>query len=230
MPAPAAFLVLPGLGLDSRSWQPTLADLGGERTAYVRLSPGYGRPASSGELLDPQALAQAALEAVPPGAGTLVVLGHSAGCQVAAHLAALAPDRVSALVLVGPTTDPRAASWPGLVRRWLATGVHESPRQVPVLARQYARTTYSAMARALEVVRHDALLETLTGVDVPVLVLRGRHDRIAPADWIAEVASRGGPGSRHLTLPAGAHMVPFTHGQLVADAVATFLDERTAVG
>ncbi|WP_404386513.1 alpha/beta hydrolase [Knoellia locipacati] len=224
MPEPTALFALPGLGLGAEAWQPTLEHLG-DRPAYVHLSPGYGRPASGREELDPRRLAEGALAALPPGAGDVVVLGHSAGCQIAAHLTTLAPDRVRALVLIGPSTDPRAATWPRLVRRWVATAVHEPPRQFPVLARQYLRTTFRTMLHGMDVVRRDAILTTLGDVHVPVLVVRGAHDHIAPADWVAEVSRRGGAGSRHVTLSKGAHMVPLTHGPLVAEVVAPFLAE-----
>jgi hypothetical protein len=42
-------------------------------------------------------------------------------------------------VLIGPTADPHAATWPTLVRRWLRTAMHEWPGQLPLLVRSYAR-------------------------------------------------------------------------------------------
>jgi pimeloyl-ACP methyl ester carboxylesterase len=51
-----------------------------------------------------------------------------------------------------------------------------------------------------------------------VFIVRGRHDRIAPADWasaLAELAPRG----RAVTLTEGAHMVPITHPAALAAQV-----------
>jgi pimeloyl-ACP methyl ester carboxylesterase len=227
MPEPTALLALPGLGLGPEAWRPTLQHLtaAGDRRADVLVCPGYGAPAHPRRDLAPSAIAEDALARFPTGDRRVVLLGHSASCQLAAHLARLDPSRVAGLVLVGPTTDPRAATWPRLQARWLATAVHETPRQVPTLARQYTRTTFTAMARAMEAARHDAIREALDTVTAPVLVVRGPHDRICPPDWADAVAAKGGSGSRHLTLPAGGHMVPLTHGRLVADAVADFLTE-----
>ncbi|MFW5470682.1 alpha/beta fold hydrolase [Knoellia sp. CPCC 206435] len=227
MPEPTALLALPGLGLGPEAWRPTLEHLtaAGDRRADVLVCPGYGAPAHPRRDLDPRAIAEAALARLPAGDSRVVLLGHSASSQLVAHLARLDPARVAGLVLVGPTTDPRAATWPRLQARWLATAVHETPQQVPALARQYTRTTFRAMARALDAARHDAILETLDAVSAPVLVIRGPLDRICPADWADKVAASGGSGSRHVTLAAGAHMVPLTHGHLVADAVAGFLTE-----
>jgi pimeloyl-ACP methyl ester carboxylesterase len=154
----------------------------------------------------------------------VVVFGHSASCQIAAHVAAMNPTRVTGLVLVGPTTDPTAATWPRLIARWLATARHETPKQVPALLRQYRRTGLGAMRRAMDVARRDRIDDTLGHTPSRILVLRGRHDRICPPGWAAAVANSAGAGSRAVSLSAGGHMVPFTHAPLVAAEVAKFLD------
>ncbi|WP_345893734.1 alpha/beta fold hydrolase [Nocardioides sp. TF02-7] len=191
----------------------------------VAALPGYGRPAA-GQDLRPRALAERVL-ACSGDAARVVLAGHSASCQVVAHAAALAPGRVRGLVLVGPTTDPRAASWPRLAGRWLRTAAHETPRQAPALARQYHRTTLRTMARAMDAARHDRIDRTLTGVDGRLLVVRGRHDRICRADWGGSLVDPAA-GGRLVTLPAGGHMVPHTHGGLVAPVVDALVGEAGA--
>lgn len=210
-------VVVPGLGLGPEAWAPSLDRLPSLPREVVPL-PGYGLPGNGADL-HPRALASTVLEAV--GNRTVVLAGHSASCQVVAHAAAIAPDRVAGLVLVGPTTDPRAASWPALAQRWLRTAAHETPRQVPSLVRQYARTTLRSMLAAMEQARGDRIDRALGATSVPVLVLRGRHDRICPEDWARCLAGLS-PSGVVETLPAGGHMVPLTHGALVAPVVAEF--------
>lgn len=154
-----------------------------------------------------------------------MLAGHSASCQVVAHVAAEAGDRVAGLVLVGPTTDPSARSWPALVRRWLRTARREDPRQVPGLVGQYAGTGPVTMARAMDAARKDRLEQTLERLACPVLVVRGRHDAICDESWARAVERAASNGSRAVSLPAGAHMVPSTHGSLVAAEIAAFLSE-----
>ena len=154
-----------------------------------------------------------------------MLAGHSASCQVVAHVAAEAGDRVAGLVLVGPTTDPAARTWSALVRRWLRTARREDPRQVPGLVCQYARTGPATMARAMDAARRDRLEQTLDRISCPALVIRGRHDAICDESWARTVTDMAPTGSRAVTLPAGAHMVPSTHGPLVAAEIATFLSE-----
>lgn len=206
--------VVPGLGLGAESWSRALAALGTE--AVVQLLPGYGVPLSAGHAPAPHELAEVLLDRlmVPT-----VLAGHSASCQVVAHAARLAPDLVRQLVQVGPTTDPRAGSWPALAALWLRTAGHEDPRQARQLVRQYRRTTLRSMLRTMDAARRDDVVATLADVDCPVVLVRGAHDRIARADWLRTLAGTG-PGRTLVQLPAGAHMVPLTHPDLLARHLA----------
>ena len=65
----------------------------------------------------------------------VVLLGNSFGCQVAVDLAVRYPDRVRALVLVGPTIDPAARTAFRQILRWLGDTALEDPLQLPILAR-----------------------------------------------------------------------------------------------
>jgi pimeloyl-ACP methyl ester carboxylesterase len=213
------FLMVPGLGLGAEAWAPTIRGLerqGVDATRMtVSLLPGYGEPLRSGDPMDPRGAARRLLATSRSSGADLVLLGHSSSCQVVAHAAAMAPDRVVGLVLVGPTTDPRAATWPRLLRRWVATARHETPQQVPSLVRQYRRTGLRNMLRVMDETRRDSIDRNLAVVRCPVRVLRGRYDRIAPDDWCETLG-------HSVTLPRGGHMVPFTDGDLVAREVRSF--------
>ena len=219
---------VPGLGLRADDWRAAAAeleDLVAARTS-VRQLPGYGIRPRRDDDLRPASLGARLGDELPPGAAVLV--GHSASCQVVAHAAATAPGRVRGLVLVGPTTDPRARTWHHLAGRWLATAARERPWQVPLLVRDYGRTGPGAMARAMQDARHDDIRHVLARTDVPVLVVRGRHDRICPADWASQVAAAGPRGGHVVTLVSGAHMVPLTHPRPVASAIAAWLGDLPA--
>jgi pimeloyl-ACP methyl ester carboxylesterase len=213
---------VPGLGLEEDAWAPTIVALGNQE-AVVQALPGYGRRPTRDDDLAPGALGARVAAGLAAVDGPAVLLGHSASCQVVVHAAALVPHRVVGVVLVGPTTDQRAASWPRLVARWLRTAAWEPPWQVPLLARSYRRTGLGWMSRAMDAARRDDLQVPLATLDCPVLVVRGRHDRICPDDWARALVAVAPPGSRAVTLTLGAHMVPLTRGELLADAVQEFL-------
>jgi pimeloyl-ACP methyl ester carboxylesterase len=214
---------VPGLGLDGEAWRPTLDALTATGDVEVVTLPGYGRRAQPGADLSPGGLSRQLLGSIDDSR-RVVLAGHSAACQVVVQAARARQDLVAGLVLVGPTTDPRARTWPALAARWLATARHEQPGQVPALLRQYARTGPAAMARAMSAARVDDIRTGQRAGSWPVLVVRGRHDRICPEDWADTLAGLGhAPGSRAVSLAEGAHMVPRTHGPLVASAMDDFL-------
>jgi pimeloyl-ACP methyl ester carboxylesterase len=219
-------VAVPGLGLSAAVARRTLDRLPAAARSAVLL-PAFGLRARRDTHVTPEELARRLLDRLPDEPSVLV--GHSASCQVVAEAALRAPARVAALVLVGPTTDPRAAAWPPLVRRWLRTAAHERPGQVPLLVWAYARTGLVSMARGMDAARRHRLDRALARVTCPVLVVRGPHDAICPADWAADLAARA-PDGRSETLPAGAHMVPITHAGALAERIAAFLEERVGGG
>lgn len=223
-PAPPGepwLVAVPGLGLSAAVPDHTLDRL--TRPSRVVELPAFGRPAPPGIALAPGDLAGqllARLDAL--AAGPAVLFGHSASCQIVAEAAARAPERVAGLVLVGPTTDPRATSWPALAARWLRTAGHEAPGQVRRLVHDYTRTGLGGMLRGMRAARRHRIDRTLDAVRCPVLVVRGHYDRIAPADWTAALATAAPHGRAH-TLSAGGHMVPITHPTALAAVIEEFL-------
>jgi pimeloyl-ACP methyl ester carboxylesterase len=220
----ARLVAVPGLGLSVDVPARTLRRLQQVVGSTIVALPGYGLPPRDGVAMDPPALAARLLEQLDTAqVAEAVLFGHSASCQIVVEAAVRAPTRVVGVVLVGPTTDSRAVRWPALAVRWLRTAVWERPGQVPILARDYHQTGLVAMARAMDAARRHRIDRLLARVACPVLVVRGRHDRIAPADWVSALAALALQG-RAVTLPAGAHMVPVTHpGALAAHIEAFYL-------
>jgi pimeloyl-ACP methyl ester carboxylesterase len=225
-PAGTTVVAVPGLGLSVAVARRALARLTGVAGAVILL-PAFGRRVPRGTDTAPGSLAELLLADLP--ADRLVLVGHSASCHIVAEAALRAPDRVAGLVLIGPTTDPRATTWPALGRRWLRTAAHERPGQIPPLVHAYARTGLVSMARGMNAARHHRLDRTLSDVWCPVLIVRGRNDAICPADWAAALAAATSRGT-HVTLPEGAHMVPVTHPDALAARIAAFLAEPVVSG
>src|SRR4051794_22845229 len=90
-------VAVPGLGLDGRSLQ----GIGARVPLSLVLLPGMGlrQPVPSLDELAGRLRAEL-------GEGPVVLLGHSQSCQVVVAAAERDP-RIAAVVLVGPTTDPR---------------------------------------------------------------------------------------------------------------------------
>jgi pimeloyl-ACP methyl ester carboxylesterase len=86
---------------------------------------------------------------------------------------------------------------------------------------EYSRTGLRSMLRAMGAARRHDIERALARSSVPTLVLRGRHDRIAPEDWCRRLVPDG-----VVTLGAGGHMIPLTHGREVARHVDEWLTRR----
>jgi pimeloyl-ACP methyl ester carboxylesterase len=214
-PLPRVVLV-PGLGLDARSSARVRDRLPAAIPADVVLLPGMG-------LAEPVpalgALAARLLAGLGPG--PVVLVGHSQSCQVVA--AAAVDPRVAAVVLLGPTTDPRLRSAVLLIRRWLLTAGGERWWQLPLVVAQWWRTGPRAMRALWRVAAPDRIEPRLAGVAVPVTVVRGTRDRLCPHDWAVRVCAAA-PRGRLVEVPGAAHMTVHTH----PDAIAATL--RAACG
>lgn len=222
-PATASYLVsgsgpvvvlVPGLGLDSRSWR--LVRKAIDAPSSVVLLPSMGQRAPRGSALSVESHA-ARLMASLPKETPVILVGHSASCPVVVE-AARRTAQVVGLVLVGPVTDPAAPTWPRMLAQWARTATHERFSEAAVLVPQYRRTGPLSMVRGMDAIRHFRTDVALTGLGVPVEIVRGHTDRIASRQWSS--ALRRIADGRLTTVHGAAHMLPLTHPSAVAAAVA----------
>jgi pimeloyl-ACP methyl ester carboxylesterase len=185
--------------------------------------PGFGCSDGPRDPLDTAELADALAGWIErTGLDAPVLLGNSFGCQVVAHLAAARPSATRAVVLVGPTVDAAARSHATQVARFLRNAVHESPRQLPLLIRDYADAGPRLVLASFRAAVRDRLEDRLPHVAAPTLVVRGAQDRIVSQAWAEEVTRRL-PRGRLFVVPEAAHTVHFTHPRQLAVAVRSFL-------
>ncbi len=209
--SPVRVVWVPGLGLDERS----SARVRNRLPATVVRLPGMGLP---GPVPPLEVLADRLLAGT--GEGPVVLVGHSQSCQVV--VVAARDPRVSAVVLFGPTTDPRLRSFPGLVGRWLGTAWAEQWWQVRLVLGQWWRTGPRAMAALWRSAASDRIDRRLRSLQVPVTVVRGMRDRLCPHDWASRLAGAA-PRGRLVELPGAAHMTPHTHPDDVASILRNAL-------
>jgi 2-hydroxy-6-oxonona-2,4-dienedioate hydrolase len=211
-PASPPIVLVHGLGVTSRYLRPVALRLARDRHALL---PDFadepadipGRAAVLGAWL-----AELGLARVP-------ILANSLGCQVAVELAVREPERVEALVLVGPTVDPHARSLVRQALRLLATAPFERPSLDAIVVIEYLSHPLATLRTAREMVEHR-VEERLPHVRAPALVVRGEHDRIVPARWAEEAARLC--GGRLETLPGG-HALNYTSPDELAAATRAFL-------
>jgi pimeloyl-ACP methyl ester carboxylesterase len=224
-PDAPVFVLVHGVGLSHRSFS-RLAPLLAEHGSVLAVDlPGFGRTPGPHRRVDVDEMAEALLprlDAVPHGADRLVVIGHSLGVEVAVELALRRPGLVRGVVLVGPVVDPAAASVFGQARRLLLDVFGEPPLTGAMVTRDYARGgLLSYAAGVVSMLRYETA-DRIREVTRPVLVLRGAHDPVAPADWVHELVDLVADG-RAAEVPGAVHNVVHSHPDEVARQVLAFV-------
>jgi pimeloyl-ACP methyl ester carboxylesterase len=208
-------VLLHGLGVGARYFRPLAAELGGRpRVPEVR------EPLPIPELADRFA---AAFE------GPDVVVANSMGCQVAAELAVRRPELVEALVLVGPTVDPRGGGVVRHLARLLADVWYEPPRLSAIVVFDYLSMGPIAVPRQARHALAHRIEELLPAIEQETVVVRGAHDRLCPERWGREAASLL-PRGRLLTIAGAGHAAHFSHPREVASVVRELRGTPAAAG
>jgi pimeloyl-ACP methyl ester carboxylesterase len=212
-----------GAGVSSRELLPFVAALGVHHDTWTVDLPGFGQSGKPSRTLTLVELGDAVAGwLAATGLGRTCLVGGSFGCQIAVDVAVRHPELVGALVLVGPTVDPRARSPLGVLGQWLRNSVREDPRMARLNAADYRDAgTRRVLATFGESIR-DRIEDKLPHVAVPALVVRGGKDRMVPQAWAEEVTRRL-PRGRLTVLPGLPHMVPYRDPRGLARVVRDFL-------
>jgi pimeloyl-ACP methyl ester carboxylesterase len=223
-------VLVPGLGAPGYL-VPWARELGSWTQATILDLPGWraGRPQACAPRLAGIAAATAGWLAATDR-HQVVLLGHSTGAQAVLRAALRIPDRLAGVVLAGPTFVPPARSPLRLLARAGRTVLHESPAELRAVLPSYLHSGGAALLRLLISGLRDRPEDSITGLRVPVLILTGEHDGLAPPAWAAELAAlvTGAPAS-FAVLPGGHNghfRYPRQAGEVVYDAVSGWLGEN----
>ncbi len=207
-------VLLHGLGGSGEDWKETARLLAKDFDVRALDLPGSAKGPRPAKGYEPEPLAKWVLAEI--GDGPFLLAGHSIGGRVAGEVAALAPSRVRALALVSPLgsapygfTD--RLKWKAMSRRALIVSAPENSlrnaagygfavkgagRDGFVARSVAARTGRSAGDIVLSVERLvDGLLaarplaERLKGTSMPLLLVTGAEDPLAPAEELRAILS-----------------------------------------
>ncbi len=241
-------VLLHGWGMHGGVWDAVVPSLARHLRVHALDLPGHGRsPALAGaNHLD--AVARACLAAAPPRA---VWLGWSLGGMVAMKAAALAPERIEALVLVA--TTPRfiaTPDWPHAmtpatlerfaaelmsdfrttVQHFLTLQVRgdEQAREILRALRHevfaHGEPAPAALAAGLEILRTIDLRAHLGEIRQPALVIGGGRDRLTPPQ-AARALAGALPDARLMMMEDAAHAPFLSHPELFTRTVEEFVAE-----
>ena len=243
---PAILLLHAGIA-DRSMWREHLLPLaaGGHRVVALDL-PGHGEAELSPDPQPSWAEVMQALDALAIDRAVLV--GNSFGGAVALRVAAVAPARVSGLVLISAPAPGLDAS-PELLHVWeqeeAALEMGDIERAVRVIvdawtapyAQPALREHVAAMQRrafelqhgAVPAPEHDDPLESdpaaLARIEVPALVAAGDRDMVDFRDG-AELLARKLPNARHAVIEGAGHLAPLETPAAFRTLVLDFLAEK----
>ena len=222
-------VLLAGLGLSGRYLLPVAAELANRLPVWVPDLPGFGLSEGPPAALDIAGLAEVVVAWMDEvGLGQVALAGNSMGCQVAVEAAARHPQRVSHVVLEGPTMDADARSVPRQLWRVTIDAFLEPPSLIPLQVTDWLGT---GPRRLVGTVRHafaHRVEDRLPSVSCPALVVRGGRDPIVPQRW-AERVTAGLPRGELHVVPAGSHAMPYSGPAVLAALIEEFTT-RSAAG
>jgi pimeloyl-ACP methyl ester carboxylesterase len=196
--------------------------------------PGFGGSRARGRYLSLAQLADALVEWLRVrGVRAPILMGQSHGCQVVVDAAARVPDVASALLLNAPTMLAGSRT----MRAQLWHVVQDTPREpfalVPHVARDYLRAGPLCILGTLRDSLRDRIEDKLPRIGVPVTIMCGARDPVAPPAWGKQLAQLSGtnvgaPEARFIIIPGAAHAAPFSHPAAIAKELLAVVAEVEA--
>ncbi len=229
MPDPV--VIIPGLMADGRAFAPLIQNLCHDRAVQIALPVGGDHIAG---------IAAATSAAVP---ARFSLIGHGLGAAVAIETARIAPERVTALVLINACAQAElpavAAEQETLLVKaqagalaealWAAVGLDAVPdgaekdairSAMAQMAFDLGLETFVAQLRALQ--RRPDQQRHLHALGMRTLVIGGDRDPIFPAkrqEFIASIL----PDARLKIMPGFAHLVPMEAPAKMTELIQSFL-------
>ena len=201
-------VVVPGLAV-ANYLMPAVESLGTWTRAHLIELPGFSGSGEPPHPLDVLQFADAVAQWLDASAlKSVVLVGHSSGTQVVAHVAARRRPDTRAVVLASPTIDPRFRSMRKVLLAWRRNHELEPPDLDEQHAPERKRASLRRVRHALGVHLADRLEDVVPKIPVPVLVLHGDADRLCTREWAQQLSERA-PDGRFQALP-GAHSFPWT--------------------
>ena len=242
-----AVVCVHGLGGSSNTWTPLMPALARQRVIRVDL-PGSGRSQRVEGALSIARFADAVLSACTRlDVARAHFVGHSMGTIVCQHLALAAPKLVRSLALFGPLVAPPEAARTAMRARAArargdgATGMHEitqallqaalsaetrrrSPLAVAYVRESLMRQDGEAYARSCEALA-EAPAAAVEEITVPVLLVTGDEDGVAPPQAVRAMAERlhRAASARIVVLPRCGHWTPVERPEDCARELRDFL-------
>lgn len=213
------FVLVHGIGVAATYFERLAQVLARSGGVHVLELPGFGPAPRPDHPLTVEAHADQVVHYLrAAGLDRAVLVGHSMGSQFVVEAALKGTEHVAAVVAMGCVVDPDARSAVRQGWRLLRDFLREPPRANWVVLKDYARTGPRWYLATLPAMLGYELEEAVRGLDLPLLVVRGGRDPIAPRAWTEQVC-RNAPDARLLEVAGAGHVVMWSHPEEVGAAV-----------
>lgn len=217
------FVLVHGIGVSSRYFQPLAAELALLGTVYLVDLPGYGAapdPHRDVTIGDHAAVLASVLRRW--GLDGSVIVGHSWGSQVVSLLARDHPEVSDRIVLMAPTMQPSARTFWRATRNLLHDALREPPVVFGIAITDYLiRCGVPYLARQIPHMLRDEIEDRLPELTARVLVVNGDRDPIVSPEW----ARRLSTASERIEFREvhGPHVIMHTDPEMIAAHIAEWL-------
>lgn len=213
------FVLVHGLGVSSRYFGQLAARLAEVGVVHLVDLPGFdgvphpGRPVEMTEFAD-----LVEWWARHTGLEAPVAVGHSMGSQIVVEAMARNPGMAGHAVIVGPPVNRAERSAPRQVLRLLQASPYESSRMRRTAMAGYLRCGPHWVTQVMPRMLAYPIEDRIADLTVPLLIIRGEHDAVAPRDWCDHLADRA-PDGAVAEIPGAGHGVILDHKDETADLV-----------
>ena len=222
--APRTFVLVPGLGVSSRYFQPLASELARRGRVFLVDMPGFGaapNPRRDVSLVDHAGVLAGFLresEIENP-----VLVGHSMGSEIVAIVAQQHPDVSDRIVLMSPTLEPQARTAAVAVRNLLRDALREPPAVFGIAFTDYLiRCGPPYLFAQLKHMLADRIETRLESMTAHVLVIAGDRDTIVSLDWAGSLA--GLVRRAEFRVVHGPHVIMHTDPAMIAKHLVDFVD------
>lgn len=218
------FVLVHGIGVSSRYFQPLAAELAHLGAVYLVDLPGYGAaPDPRRDVTIAQHAAVLASLLRRSGLEGSAIVGHSWGCQVVSTLARDHPDVTDRIILMSPTMMPAARTFWRATRNLLHDSLREPPAVFAIAVTDYLiRCGLPYLMKQVPHMLRDAIETRVGALRARVLVVNGDRDPIVSPHWARELSGL----SDDITFREvqGPHVIMHTEPEMIADHIRDWLD------
>jgi pimeloyl-ACP methyl ester carboxylesterase len=218
-----SFVLVHGIGVSSRYFQPLASELAHLGAVYLVDLPGFGAaPDPHRDVTIGQHAAVLASLLRRSGLEGSVIVGHSWGCQVVSALARDHPDVTDRIILMSPTMMPSARSFWRATRNLLHDSLREPPAVFGIAVTDYlVRCGLPYLLRQVPHMLRDAIETRVGGLRARVLIVNGDRDPIVAPGWAEELSAL----SERVEFREvhGPHVIMHTEPEMIATHIREWL-------